>query len=351
MRTVPLLALSPLVLAVVSPSLSIAQQMPQTTTAVPCCSVIGINKTTGIVTARETTTGRTFQFTASAAQLGTLTAGDPVSVDLKRGQVTALRGKTIQATPMMEPEGGVPCCAVLQFEPDAGQPCCALVSAKDNNTGEEFEFRITDADLRGAIKTGDPVYRAADASGTVSMRTTGTVKWFNDARMRSGSSGASSSSANTTYSYKVAGNQPWKMSSSADLKGAMGRLVIQDPGQGSFFLGVFKPGVEQAVAGSYGGKTFMLLPGSYDIKMAHDNSPLRVRGVPIQRGMVTRLAAGQLTLNLPGTQWAVYDEKKESVAWAGYGTLRLGLPVGTYYVEVNKEFTKVRVRDGQVTEF
>ena len=44
----------------------------------PCCSVTGVNAKTGMVTAKETSTGRTFQFKATAALLKTLSAGSPI---------------------------------------------------------------------------------------------------------------------------------------------------------------------------------------------------------------------------------------------------------------------------------
>ena len=329
-----------------------AQQLPNTTSGTPCCGIIGINKTTGIVTATENTTGRAFQFKLPAARITTVAIGDPVSVDMNLGTVTAVKRLAVAPAVMMEPEDAVPCCSVIQIEPDASQPCCAIVTAKDNASGAEFEFRVTDANLRNTIKTGDPVFRFADTNdATLRMRTTGTVKWFNDARTRTARSNPSEAEPLSAFSYKVIGSEKWKLVPNAALNGAMGRLIVSPPANSSYFVGVFRTGSTESRAAQYVGTNFMLLPGSYDVKVAHDNSPLRVRGVPIQRGMDTRLAVGQLSLNLPQTQWTVMDEAKEGTVWIGYGQLRLGLPVGTYYVKVNDEFSKVRVRDGQITQF
>jgi hypothetical protein len=44
----------------------------------PCCAITAINPTTGLVTARETVTGRTFSFTATPGASRLLRVGQPI---------------------------------------------------------------------------------------------------------------------------------------------------------------------------------------------------------------------------------------------------------------------------------
>jgi hypothetical protein len=67
----------------------------------PCCSVTGVNAKTGMVTAKETSTGRTFQFKATAALLKTLSAGSPIYANFSSKQVSV--------------NGLVPCCSIASL--------------------------------------------------------------------------------------------------------------------------------------------------------------------------------------------------------------------------------------------
>lgn len=67
----------------------------------PCCSVTGVNAKTGMVTAKETSTGRTFQFKANAALLKTLSAGSPIYANFSSKQVSV--------------NGLVPCCPIVSL--------------------------------------------------------------------------------------------------------------------------------------------------------------------------------------------------------------------------------------------
>ena len=67
----------------------------------PCCSVTGVNAKTGMVTAKETSTGRTFQFKANAALLKTLSAGSPIYANFSSKQVSV--------------NGEAPCCTIVSL--------------------------------------------------------------------------------------------------------------------------------------------------------------------------------------------------------------------------------------------
>jgi hypothetical protein len=67
----------------------------------PCCTVTGVNAKTGMVMAKETSTGRTFQFKATASLLKTLSAGSPIYANFSSKQVSV--------------NGEVPCCTIMSL--------------------------------------------------------------------------------------------------------------------------------------------------------------------------------------------------------------------------------------------
>ena len=69
--------------------------------ASPCCTVTGVNARSGMVTAKETSTGRTFQFNATAAVLKTLSPGSPIYANFSGKQVSV--------------NGAVPCCTIVSL--------------------------------------------------------------------------------------------------------------------------------------------------------------------------------------------------------------------------------------------
>lgn len=92
----------------------------------PCCPIVSIG-TSGVVTARETATGRTFEFqVANRRLLSTLKVGQPVYADF-----TAMRVS-------VQPDGASPCCGILSVSPaatapptgrgTAASPCCGVVA-------------------------------------------------------------------------------------------------------------------------------------------------------------------------------------------------------------------------------
>jgi hypothetical protein len=90
--------------------------------ASPCCGIVNVQPS-GIVTARDTKTGRTFDFQVTDRRLlSTLKPGQPVAADFKTMQVS------------VEPDGATPCCAIVSAAPAAtapvsgASPCCAIVA-------------------------------------------------------------------------------------------------------------------------------------------------------------------------------------------------------------------------------
>ena len=77
----------------------------------PCCNITAIDAKTQTVTASETRTQRTFQFTVSDTKvLSTLKVGQAVHADFKTMKVS------------LNPDGIAPCCAVVNLRAPTSAP-------------------------------------------------------------------------------------------------------------------------------------------------------------------------------------------------------------------------------------
>jgi hypothetical protein len=62
---------------------------PEVSAGTPCCSITTIDMKTGIVTAKNTSTGETFEFKlGNSAQIRNIKIGDQVSTDFQTREVT-----------------------------------------------------------------------------------------------------------------------------------------------------------------------------------------------------------------------------------------------------------------------
>src|SRR5262245_15225184 len=131
---------------------------PRIDAGVPCCNITGYTPVDGIVTAKETATGRIFQFKVTdPALLKTLKVGQKVWADFGTKKVSV--------------DGAVPCCNILPAASggagsprvDGRVPCCVItgytpvdgiVSARETATGRAFQFKVADAALLKTLKVG-----------------------------------------------------------------------------------------------------------------------------------------------------------------------------------------------------
>ncbi len=72
----------------------------------------------------------------------------------------------------------------------------------------------------------------------------------------------------------------------------------------------------------------------------------------MKSGHETMPIVGVLRLNADSnTAMKVFDADKKSEVYSGYGSADVGLPVGTYHVQVAGQMEEVKVEGGKVTEF
>lgn len=141
----------------------------------------------------------------------------------------------------------------------------------------------------------------------------------------------------------------WEFKPSEDLKGAKGRLVVNfhdEVPMAHMLVKIYsKDGGEPL---SDRRRRFDLLSGTYDVVIAGK----RVTGVPIQSGQETRLLMGLLRVVYTDmSRTEVYDSDKTTLLVKDYGTLRLGLAVGKYWVKLAGRMVEIEIKDGQVVEF
>lgn len=141
------------------------------------------------------------------------------------------------------------------------------------------------------------------------------------------------------------------IAASPDMKGRLGRLVVTFPDgakAGNTRIDVFKAGEQTSLAGGYGGHTFDLLPGGYEVEI----SKKRIGGVTIKSAHDTRVKVGLLRVSAgKDTRVDLLDMSSQDTLTGGYGNQEFGLPIGPVQVKVAGQAETVTIEDGKVTEF
>jgi hypothetical protein len=135
--------------------------------------------------------------------------------------------------------------------------------------------------------------------------------------------------------------------SNPGLKGRFGRLIVTFPAAAmpkGTRVAVLKNGNE--VQAGYGSQSWELLSGTYEIKI----SDKTVSNVMVKAGHDTNVKVGVLRISAgSGTRAAVLDSGKEIAS--GYGNQLIGLPAGSFDVQVAGQTEKVTISEGQITDF
>lgn len=359
--------------------------------ATPCCDVVSIDRLNGIVTARDSKTGRTFKFEVdSRSLLKTLRVGQKVwrNEDAKHKDWIEV-GFT----------EGVPCCKIVGERNGSQTTSAAASSAVKDRTGvvrngktltieKGFEATI-DPKRRGVVRVRDlgtvrPTTEYSCACDPDENAEAGACGWQQNGNKLICASGTAckdcdvyettkigddkaqdqSSPGTRTSPATAAGgrNDPgrtlvtspvrWEMKPSADLKGTLGQIVVQFPGMtssGNNYVAVFEVGGKRRISdATYGNKSFPLLDGEYDVEI----NSLRLTGVPVKRGMDTRIHIGTIRFDVPGsTSVEVYDKTQKTRLCLSYGPMMCGAPTGEYVIKVGGSSKKVAIADGQVIDF
>ena len=323
----------------------------------PCCAIVGINTAKGIITSRNTTTGKVQQFKTSPAGISKLQVGDRLT--LQGGKITAVNqtgfepvneivsGNQTGFDPVNEITGqvndGQPCCSIVSLQVNDGEPCCAIVSVKNIATGQLQSFR-TMAGIGNTLTLGQSV-NLQDGYAMVQSGAGATAAQKGMYAFNVGLDSAGYDlKGNTKVKPNTSETDKWVITPSG-LKGATGLVSINLPEGVVWDLDV-KSTADQALGRYYNQKTHSLMPGEYNIFFTY----LPVMGVPVQKGMNTRLKAGILNVVATG-QWSIHDESKAKVYVTYYKPSKIGLPVGKYNIQLGGRYQQVEIKDGEVTEF
>jgi hypothetical protein len=131
--------------------------MNEASAAEPCCSVTAVDARSGVVTARQTATGRTIQFKLDDVSLaGSIKAGQIVEADFTTAKVT------------VRPAEGAPCCAIAAIDATSG-----VVTVRAN-AGRTSQLTVRDAKLLGTLKVGQTV-DANTSTGSIAIAPTGSI--------------------------------------------------------------------------------------------------------------------------------------------------------------------------------
>ena len=118
-------------------------QKPTVLSAIPCCDIVGINTAKGIITSRNTATGKVQHFKTSPARISSLRIGDKLT--LQGGKITAVNQTGYE--PVNEIEGERSDDAhkdeieVLSLQVNESDRCCDIVTVKNRTTGQIHSFK------------------------------------------------------------------------------------------------------------------------------------------------------------------------------------------------------------------
>ncbi len=136
----------------------------------------------------------------------------------------------------------------------------------------------------------------------------------------------------------------WGIANNFSLKGDIGQLIINLPGQSTLRCIVNRTG-ETKTFSLQGNTPKDLLPGKYDMIFQGIKIPL----VIVEKGKETRILAGILNSTVKGL-WEVWTADSVKVFSAGSPKL-VALPVGNYIVKTKGVEIKTTIRDGKISIF
>lgn len=328
----------------------------------PCCAVIALKPSEpccSIVTARDNATGRTFEFTVDNSITKNYTTGTALHAQPSAGIIKSVNG-TVSKYLISEPVVyGQPCCSIINIEPS--EPCCSLVSAKGNepSDGDRITFSVPKS-MAANLKIGQKVsiLHFSPVDGDKAQPVDGDkIAPVDGYAVVQSSKGALPGLNLATYSFPLLkpksaktndsnNDKQWVITQNPTTKGATGKLFLNILKEAESVITISQPVTERQVSYTLNEHAFSLVPGTYDVTL----SGSKVKDVPVQKGMDTRIKAGILNVVATGI-WTLYDEKKDRQVYYSISAKKIGLPIGTYQMEINGTMQEVVIRDGETVDF
>ena len=319
-------------------------QKPTVLSAIPCCDIVGINTAKGIITSRNTATGKVQHFKTSPARISSLRIGDKLT--LQGGKITAVNQTGYE--PVNEIEGERSDDAhkdeieVLSLQVNESDRCCDIVTVKNRTTGQIHSFKTM-----GGIGRTLTLGQSVNLQNGYAMVQSGANATVTQKGLYAFKIGLDSL---TVKQKAVEENdfEKWVITPTG-AKGATGTVSITLPEGVEWHLDI-KSSDDKAL-GKWDDrwnnkKTISLMTGEYNIFFTY----IPLLGVPIQKGMNTRLKAGILDVVSTG-QWQIWNEEKTKVHVVYYKPSKIGLPIGRYNIQLAGQYQAIEIKEGKVTEF
>ena len=110
----------------------------------------------------------------------------------------------------------------------------------------------------------------------------------------------------------------------------------------------FKAGETKGLRTDYGDFVIEMPPGSYDLNIGGR----LVTGIIVESRSDTQVHVGVLRLNASGeTRFEIFEPGQKRSAGTYYGQTDVGLPPGSYEIDVNGQRETVTVTAGVITDF
>ena len=138
-----------------------------------------------------------------------------------------------------------------------------------------------------------------------------------------------------------------------ELKGRLGRIVVAYPAGAAFKSSgprtdIFRAGDAKSLRTDYGNLAVEMTPGTYELTIGGQKIP----GVVVEPRSDTLVKVGVLQLNASGnTRFDLFPGGGKTALQTLYGQSAIGLPPGTYEVQVNGQREVVTIRAGVITEY
>ena len=131
------------------------------------------------------------------------------------------------------------------------------------------------------------------------------------------------------------------------MKGRLGRVVVAFPDGAApknTRVDALKDG--KVVKGGYGNQSWEFLPGVYEVKISAKPVP----NVTVKAGHDTTVKVGILRISAgKDTRVDVVDAGNKLTG--GYGNQVIGLPSGSFDIQIAGQSERVTISEGQVTDF
>ena len=346
--------------------------------SVPCCSVIAVKPgqpCCAMVTIRDNATGRTFEISVDKSLAKNYTTGTALNAQPSAGIIKYVNGTIIKYAFSEPVISGSPCCGIISIEP--GAPCCNIISVKKTELheppdGDRISFSVPKSfaanleigqkvSLFNFIPVDEDKFQPVDGyaviqskSGALSGLKMATYSFRllpqSDSSINTNNSGSGwdlgTKKAEKQEVNNSINNKQWVITQNLLAKGATGRLFLNLPTDAECVITISQPVTEKQVFYSIHEHSFSFVPGTYDIQI----SGSKVKDVPVQKGMDTRVKAGILNVVASGI-WTLYDEKRERQVYYSNTAKKIVLPVGTYQLEITGTMQQVIIKDGETVDF